>query len=90
MYYIIEKNLIVNNMEKYLYISQVVISILLIIVVLVQNRSSGLSSTFGGEGMGNFYASKRGIEKILSRSTVILAILFLLNAAMFLFLPYLT
>lgn len=66
-----------------LTISQISISVLLLLFILMQDKGTGLSATFGGSG--NFYASKRGVEKILSRGTVLLAILFFLNAVAFLF-----
>jgi len=56
-------------------IIQIVISILLIICVLMQNRGSGVGALFGGEG--NIYKTKRGAEKILFWATVVLVILFL-------------
>ena len=42
---------------------QVGVAILLVIAILLQQRGSGLSATFGGEG--NVYRTKRGLEKIL-------------------------
>jgi len=56
-------------------IIQIIFAVLLIIVVLVQNRGSGLGSAFGGEG--NIYRTKRGVEKYLFFATIIFAILFL-------------
>ena len=58
----------------YLKISQIVIAILLIIVILLQNREAGVSGLFGGAG--SVYMEKRGIEKSLFRATIILTILF--------------
>ncbi|MBI2610163.1 preprotein translocase subunit SecG [Candidatus Giovannonibacteria bacterium] len=58
---------------------QVVVSILLIVAVLLQQRGSGLSSTFGGEG-GGAYQTKRGLEKILFVATIVLGALFILTA----------
>ena len=58
----------------YLKISQIVIAILLIIVILLQNRGAGISGLFGGAG--NVYMEKRGIEKTLFTATIILTILF--------------
>lgn len=69
-------------MSTILMISQVIISVLLILFILMQDKGTGLSATFGGGG--NFYASKRGLEKILSKGTMILAILFFVNALAFL------
>lgn len=64
-------------------IFQVVFSGLLCLVILAQQRGTGLSATFGGGGA--FYTSKRGIEKFLSVATMILAILFVANSLAFLF-----
>jgi len=64
-------------------VSQAIISVLLVLAVLSQQRGAGLGSTFGGSG--TFYTSKRGAEKFLSTATVILAALFIMNALLFLF-----
>ncbi len=62
-------------MDKTLGTIQIVISVLLIISILLQNRGAGLSETFGGSG--NVYQTKRGFDKFLFIATVVLAILFL-------------
>ncbi len=62
------------NIRLILNIAQIIISVLLIAAVLMQQRGTGLSATFGGEG--NIYRTKRGIEKILFILTIVLAILF--------------
>ncbi len=54
-------------------IAQIIIAILLIASVLLQQRGSGLSSAFGGQG--GVYYQRRGFEKILVILTVILAVL---------------
>ncbi len=59
---------------KILLIVQAVISILLVVVVLMQNRGEGLD-ILGGSFNGSYH-TKRGFEKFLTRSTVVLAILF--------------
>ena len=61
-------------MKNLLTIIQIIISVLLIISIILQNRGQGLSSTFGGGGES--YRSKRGMEKFLLYLTVILVILF--------------
>lgn len=65
-------------MLQVLKISQIVLAILLIAAVLMQQRGSGLGLAFGGEG--NFYRSRRGIEKVLFMATIVIAILFALCA----------
>ena len=70
-------------MHTLLLVIQIIVSVLLSLAVLTQQRGSGLSATFGGSG--GFYASKRGAEKILFNATVVLSVLFVLNSIAFLF-----
>lgn len=65
-------------MLKTLAIIQIVISILLIISILLQNRGSGLSAAFGGD-FGGFH-TKRGLEKFLFYASSILGAAFIINA----------
>lgn len=55
-------------------VAQVLISILLIIAILLQQRGTGLSAAFGGDG--NIYRTKRGLEKIIFIATIVLSALF--------------
>lgn len=65
-------------MQTFLQILLIILSILLILAILVQNKGAGLSATFGG---GNeVYRTKRGADKILYLSTVILAVFWALTA----------
>lgn len=61
-------------MKLALSIIQLVTAILLTIAILLQQRGTGLSGTFGGDG--NVYRTKRGVEKILFFATIFLAIIF--------------
>lgn len=65
-------------MKIALQILQMASSGLLILTIMSQSRGSGLSETFGGSG--GFYASKRGVEKILAIGTVIIATIFLVSS----------
>ena len=58
----------------YLRTLQVVISVALILLILLQNRGGGLSGLFGGSS--NVYMAKRGLEKKLFTATIVMAILF--------------
>lgn len=60
--------------ETILDIAQIICSALLIVLILLQARGTGLGAAFGGEG--NVYRSKRGIEKKLFHVTIAIAILF--------------
>ena len=57
-----------------LVILEAIIGILLIVAIILQNQGSGLSTAFGGSG--EFYRSKRSIEKFLVWATGGLAFLF--------------
>lgn len=61
-----------------LSILQIIISIALISVILLQAKGVGLGRTFGGGG--EFYKSRRGVEKIIFQITIILTVLFLLSS----------
>ncbi len=67
------------NIKQVILTIQILISILLMISILLQVRGSGLGTIFGSVG-GEFYRSKRGIEKFLYRATIVLSILFVSNA----------
>lgn len=58
----------------FLNIIEIAVALFLIIVILLQVQGSGLSGAFGGGG--EFYRSKRSIEKLLIFITIILASLF--------------
>jgi protein translocase SecG subunit len=57
-------------------ITQVVVAILLMAVILMQNRGAGVGGILGGSG--GVYLTKRGIEKKLHIFTIILAAIFIL------------
>lgn len=59
-------------------IIQVVISILLVVAIILQQRGSEAGIAFGGGG-GSF-RSKKGLEKFLYYGTIILAVLFSANS----------
>ena len=56
-------------------IAQIVISIILIILILFQERSSGLSGVFGG-GESEFYSKRRGLERLIFIATIVLIVIF--------------
>jgi len=63
-------------MAFWLKIIQVIVAVLLMVAILMQNRSAGLGGVFGGTG--GVYMTKRGLEKKLYIVTIILAIIFIL------------
>lgn len=63
-------------MKQILIVTQIIISVILIVTILLQNQGSGVSGIFGGSG-GGAYRTKRGMEKILFYLTIVFTILFL-------------
>ncbi|MCF7795262.1 preprotein translocase subunit SecG [Patescibacteria group bacterium] len=57
-----------------LKIAQIIIAVLLVVVILLQNRGSGMGSAFGGSSA--VFTTKRGLDKKLYNITIVLAILF--------------
>jgi protein translocase SecG subunit len=66
-------------MLRIINIIEIVVSVLLIISILLQNKGAGLSSTFGGD-FGGYY-SKRGFEKFLVIFSIFLSATFIILAA---------
>jgi preprotein translocase subunit SecG len=55
-------------------IIQIILAILLTAAILLQQRGSGLSGAFGGEG--SVYSTRRGAEKVVFFATIVIAALF--------------
>ncbi len=66
-------------MQTALNITQIIISVLLITAILLQQKGVGLGAAFGGSS--NIYSTKRGVDKILFRATIVLAVLYFVTAA---------
>ena len=58
----------------YLLIVQILISLLLIAVIVLQSKSSGLGSAFGAS---TSYHTKRGVEKSLFYLTIVVSLIFI-------------
>ena len=63
-------------MRVILLISQIVISLAIIVVILMQSKGTGIGTVFGGSE--SFYRSKKGVEKLFVYLTIILTFLFAL------------
>ncbi|MBI2436156.1 MAG: preprotein translocase subunit SecG [Candidatus Magasanikbacteria bacterium] len=61
-----------------LSIVQIIFAILLILVILLQQKGSGLGAAFGGSG--TVYNTRRGVDKILYNITIVVSILFFVTA----------
>lgn len=67
---------ILRRVTTYLNIVQILISVVLIGVVLLQTRGSGFSATFSSDT--SIYRTRRGVERTLFNATIVLAVLFVL------------
>ncbi len=66
----------INNMDI-ISIAQVLVSVILIALILIQERaSSGGLGIFGGSGDGGFYQARRGFEKMIFGLTIFMAVAF--------------
>ena len=63
-------------MSTYLNIAQILVSVVLIAVILLQVRGGGLGGIFGQPD--SVYRTKRGVEKVLFQFTIAFAIIFII------------
>ena len=61
-------------------ILQIIISIAIIVLILLQERSAGITGLLGGEGGSGVYQTRRGMEKVIFRATIILSVVFVVLA----------
>ena len=63
-------------MIVYLNIVQIIISIALMALTVMQSKGAGLGRMFGGDS--SIYRTRRGIEKTVFKVTIVLAVVFFL------------
>jgi len=62
-------------MQTNLNIAQIILSIALILIILFQVRGGGLGGIFGQQS--SVYRTRRGVEQILFRLTIVFVVVFL-------------
>ncbi len=62
-------------MTNIISIAQIIISFIVIVLILLQERSSGMSGIFGG-GESEFYQTRRGLERLIFAATIALVLIF--------------
>jgi preprotein translocase subunit SecG len=65
-------------MKNIALIVQIIVSVGLIALILLQSKGVGLGSAWGGGG--EFYKSRRGVEKLVFQTTIVLVVLFLASS----------
>lgn len=71
---------IVNIIPTVLPYVQIVLAILLVGSILLQQRGSSLGGAFGGDNFSATFNKRRGAELFIFKSTIVLAVLFVLSA----------
>lgn len=66
-------------MRNFLLIVNIVVSIAITVLILVQGRGGGLGGAWGGGG--ETFHTRRGIDKITLRVTIVLIVIFFLVSA---------
>ncbi len=64
-------------MNQILFFVQIAFSIILIVLISIQQRGTALGSGFGGGGGGEFYSQRRGIQKKIYYATIATAGIFI-------------
>ena len=64
----------------YLPYIQIVLSVILVVAILLQQSTAGLGGALGGGDGDGLYHTRRGFEKFLFRTTIVVSILFALSA----------
>lgn len=71
-----------ETLKAFLPYAQLILSLLLIIGIVLQNRGASLGGAFGGDNFASTFYKRRGAEKFLFHATIVIAILFALSAAL--------
>ena len=71
---------ILSSIGTILPYAQIVISILLVLVIILQQRGSSIGGAFGSDNFSATYHKRRGAELFLFQATIVLAILFVAAA----------
>ena len=67
-------------MKNILLIANMVSAILIIVFILIQGKGAGVGSAWGGGG--EMFQTRRGVEKITLRLTVIMIVIFFIISAL--------
>jgi protein translocase SecG subunit len=59
---------------------QIVLAVVLIVCILLQQTGASLGGAFGGDNFSAAYHTRRGMEKYLFYTTIVVGVLFALSA----------
>lgn len=75
--------ILIRDMESLIGILpyiQIALSIMLIVTILLQQTGSGLGGAFGADNFSSGFHTRRGLERTLFYTTIVLGVLFALTA----------
>lgn len=75
-----------ETLKAILPYAELTLSILLILGIVLQQRGASLGGAFGGDNFASTFYKRRGAEKFLFNATIVVAILFVVSAALAFFL----
>lgn len=61
-------------LQNILTIIQVILAVLLVAVIMLQQKGAGIGEAFGGSS--GMFSTRRGVDLILHRVTIVVSILF--------------
>ena len=73
------------NLASILHIATLVSAVLIILLVLLQQRGASLGAGFGGSG--ELYTTRRGLDKSLFNATIVFIVIFILSILGILLIP---
>jgi preprotein translocase subunit SecG len=72
-------------MNQILFYSQIVVSIILIVLISIQQRGTALGAGFGGGG--EVYSTRRGAQKKIYYATIVATVIFLVLGVLNILIP---
>ncbi|MBX5449445.1 MAG: preprotein translocase subunit SecG [Thermogemmatispora sp.] len=70
-----------------LRVIQIILSVAVILFILLQARSAGLGSIFGGSSAGSVFKTRRGVERLIFNLTIVFVALFALVSVIMMLIP---
>ena len=65
-------------MATYIMLVQIIISVALMVLILVQSRGEGFSASFSSDS--SIFRTRRGVEKTLFQITIAMGVIFILTS----------
>jgi protein translocase SecG subunit len=69
-----------EKIQAVLPYAEIILSLLLIVGIVLQQRGAGLGGAFGGDNFASTFYKRRGAEKFLFTASIVIAVLFVATA----------